>query len=663
MKRLVPSMCALLLSGLAVTVPPSTAAACGCFSSPQLPTPGQYAVNQQAEQIIFEVDSEAGTVTAQVLIQYAGAPESFAWILPVPAVPTLGLGEALSFALLDSMTSPSEVQAVTDLCPQQQYFCRHHSACPSRPGDGGVDASFDAEPADASAADAGSGPPVMVIGREVVGSYDTVVFSAGDAAAAVAWLNSEGFIVNDTMTPFMQPYSDAGMIFVAAKLIPDADVDTLRPLSLTYAGTTPMVPLRLTAVGAEPELTVTTYIYGDQPYVPVDQPIVVLDAPLTFDRRGRSSYPMLLARTIDEAGGAAFVSEYRGVTPSREDIVRGATGAGSVCCVEGDPCGVSDDGACQCPSEAWEATDCGDGAVTAVDILAGLAERNTVLSRLTTRLSPHEMTFDPAFAPSDATSHGRLSLTGTQSSLAGCTSDIIDDDRFFELNEQIDCATTYCGAGACVVTYFAGVGCDCDAGFAARQFTDLDGLTSITCVPEASPVDLSAGGVVLQSSCGGTDCGAGRCVDQGGFPACVCDEGAAATAGEGAPSCLGVRFASEDPGGFDRSAELASVRVCMARPPGCLGGWLVQVPVSIPGETCGRLPRSGLLVRPPEPDCSLPDSGLFDDGGADGSADGAVDAGSGGSGGCTLARGSTSTAPALLLFVGLAILARRSRRR
>ena len=31
---------------------------------------------------------------------------------------------------------------------------------------------------------------------------------------AVAWLQDNGFIVNETMTPYMQPYLDAGMVFV-----------------------------------------------------------------------------------------------------------------------------------------------------------------------------------------------------------------------------------------------------------------------------------------------------------------------------------------------------------------------------------------------------------------------------------------------------------------
>ena len=78
-----------LLIGLAALVAdPRVSEACGCLSPPAITT-GEFAVNQQSEQIIFEV--EPGWVTAHVLIKYAGDPASFAWIIPVPEVPTLAI--------------------------------------------------------------------------------------------------------------------------------------------------------------------------------------------------------------------------------------------------------------------------------------------------------------------------------------------------------------------------------------------------------------------------------------------------------------------------------------------------------------------------------------------------------------------------------------------
>jgi len=81
------SVAALVFS--TATLLPSRAEACGCLAPPDpvaLDT-NNFAVNQQAEQIIFEVGEE--TVSAHVQIRYAGDPEQFAWIVAVPNVPEL----------------------------------------------------------------------------------------------------------------------------------------------------------------------------------------------------------------------------------------------------------------------------------------------------------------------------------------------------------------------------------------------------------------------------------------------------------------------------------------------------------------------------------------------------------------------------------------------
>ncbi|RLB45455.1 MAG: hypothetical protein DRJ42_29900, partial [Deltaproteobacteria bacterium] len=199
------------------------AEACGCFHPPVPPPDGvtadEFAVAQQSEQIIFEV--EDGFVTAHVLIRYQGKPESFAWLLPVPSEPALALSEGVAFTLIDAETRPISTVEQEDLCPVPNYRCAYHPRprCISR--DPGPTGSAGADSGSIGLGDGGTNgrpPPVDVISRQIIGSYDTVVFAAADAMAAVTWLQDEGFIVNDTMTPYMQPYLDAGMLFVASRL-------------------------------------------------------------------------------------------------------------------------------------------------------------------------------------------------------------------------------------------------------------------------------------------------------------------------------------------------------------------------------------------------------------------------------------------------------------
>lgn len=345
---------ALLALVVALAATERRADACGCLSPPVPVDDGEFAVNQQAEQIIFEV--EPANVSAHVLIRYAGAPSSFAWILPVPNLPELALSDAGIFGLLDQVTSPQVSVGTASLCPQSSYTCEYHPSptCgepdPTDNPGGFVDAGNGSAP---DALGGGDASPVDVLDRKTVGNYETVVFAAGDAAAAVDWLVAEGFIVNQTMAPFMQPYADAGMLFVAAKLVPGADVSEIHPLRIRYQGTTPMIPLKLTAVAAEPHMTVTAYIFGDDVYRPTGHPLTTIDsARISRDANGRTNYPMVLARAIDDAGGDAFVAEYTGY-PDLPDFDQG-TGC---CNTDYDWCGVQWDGICSCPDKDFDAED------------------------------------------------------------------------------------------------------------------------------------------------------------------------------------------------------------------------------------------------------------------------------------------------------------------
>ena len=77
-----------------------------------------------------------------------------------------------------------------------------------------------------------------------------------------------------------------------------AGVDAIKPLKLKYRANFPMVPLVLTAVAAEPNLTVTSFIYGDRAFKPMGHPTATIDARrLARDGTGRLNYPMVLART------------------------------------------------------------------------------------------------------------------------------------------------------------------------------------------------------------------------------------------------------------------------------------------------------------------------------------------------------------------------------
>ena len=675
---------------LGLTLPAASVWACGCLSPPIPDEATEFAVNQQSEQIIFEVEPD-GYVTAHVLIRYAGAPEEFAWIVPTPNVPELALSEEAVFAQIDRATSPLVSVRQSDLCPSPEYRCAYHPPphCPSQGIDAGSveDAGGWNSPQDASSGSADTSPSpnpggVEVIDRLMVGSYETIIFGADEASGAVEWLRSEGFIVNDTMAPYMQPYLDAQMVFVASRLVAGAGIDAIKPLRMRFRADHPMIPLQLTAVAAEPHLTVTAYVFSDAEVAPVDHPLVGLDPRwISEDGAGRSNYPMALARAVDDAGGDGFLMEFSG----RPRLP--APNAYEPCCdpFDGDFCGVGLDGVCQCPGADFDRDDCAaeEGLLDAVALLDHLSGYPH-MTRLTTRLSPEEMTFDPMFAPASSPSPltGHLNLTGQRRVMNRCEDDIIDRGLYTATVAAQSCASLYCGHGQCAVTS-EGAGCRCDDGFVARSFRDLDGSPSVTCVPEVGTVDLSAGGLELPDACADVACGDGACVEIGGFPTCRCaPEAAAVTSGVRAPTCAPISFTTSSPGARDFSAPLDAVRACAPRPPECgPEGWLepntskqrqgVLCPSSIPDPeafevppppTCGdgapdadpRTPRD-----PSDPWGDPVDAGHTANPGADTSRPAATPAASGDdASGCSTAPGHPSDAAALLLLA-IALIARR----
>ena len=573
-----------------VLVDTHVARACGCLSPPDpTVTPGEYAVNQSGEQIIFEV--EPGWVTAHVLIRYAGNPAQFAWLIPVPEVPDLSISPVSAFGLLDQATAPTVSVGTEDLCPQSPWEC--HYDPPSGGGCGNSDVAFapsgGAALGDAgvgTSSDAGGTSPVTVINTQTVGDYQTVTFSASDAAAATQWLQTNGFIVNSTTSMYMESYIQANMVFVAAKLVPGAGVNAIKPLRMRYRAAYPSIPLILTAVAAQPHLTVTAFIFGDQPFQPMGNPVVTIPtARLARDPNGRLNYPMVLARAVDDAGGNGFAIEYRGGSnPS--------TINSSFCCSgSADVCGYGNNGNCECPGAAFDASDCAsDGdLVQGATLLRTLATSYTNMTRITTRLSPEQMTFDPTFAPTDGTVQPPLPLlANTSDSLAGCESRVIDQPTFGAITARQGCAAMYCGIGAECVATASGPACSCPAGTVAQQFTDEDNAPSVTCVPTTPPVDLRAGGTVLPDACGDVSCGDGVCIDRNGIPVCACDPGTAATLGQGlAPSCAPIQVTTGSPGAEDFSQALAGLQVCRPPPPDCDGGQLQSSYATNIGVDCG----------------------------------------------------------------------------
>jgi hypothetical protein len=464
---------------------PRGAEACGGFFCSRTP------VDQTAEHILFTINPDV-TVSAYVQISYAGDKDNFAWIVPVPGVPKLATDfPELAFQALDVATQP---QYFKNVCFAPEF---------AAPGAGG------ARSADAGAV-ANNG--VNVISRQVVGPYDTTTLEGTSADLIVQWLQTNGYRITDKMIPVLAPYVADGMKFVALRLTPQAGVSDVKPLTMTYPGNQPWIPIRLTAVAAQPEMGIVAWVLGDKRYAPDNyQDLKIADSLITFDQYGnQNNYLTVVSKEADKVGGEAFVTEY--VQPTTALLQ-------------------------QLDSQPVPPPSVNPDAQPARDALVGLLQQFPRITRLYTRISAEEMLDDPRFkvAIDQSDVSNVHDLTDPNFSYSTCNQEPPPDP----------CAFNYCGReGACTtITQTVNnpggtpyttstVACVCKDGTTARPTSTNNGQVAIYCEPLSVNFDADATGSAATTvpACEGFDCGAhGECVSMNNNPTCRCEAGYGAT--------------------------------------------------------------------------------------------------------------------------------------
>jgi hypothetical protein len=155
------------------------------------------------------------------------------------------------------------------------------------------------------------------------------------------------------MEPLVQVYVTEQMLFLAMKLRPGAGVQDIQPVKMSYTSERPMIPLRLTAVAANPNMGVLVWLLGDTQYESDNYAkLEIADSELRFFPFGGNNYFVLRSQKIDAVGGQGFFTEYAGPT---------------------------------------------SGLVAVDPDLQALLQRYPYATRMYTEISPEEMTVDPTF--------------------------------------------------------------------------------------------------------------------------------------------------------------------------------------------------------------------------------------------------------------------------
>jgi hypothetical protein len=298
----------------------ASALACGaCFAPvPAVPT-DKLQVLQSAERILFVRDDKAKLSTVWVEIKYSGPADQFAWVLPLPKVPKVGIGASWLFDRLDLATAP-RFQVVTLPSENCNSARSTGAACAASSRD--VAFATSGKSAEGGGNSAGGGVTVLV--RDQVGPYEYQVVQATkpeDGGAAMwQWLKDNNFQQPEAAKPILDSHVQKGDVFVAVKLKNNAGIDEIKPVSLTMDEAEPCVPLRLTSVAATDDLAVQMYIAGAGRAIPKNHLHVVVN-PLKFDWfGGGGNYAQVLSQAIDEAAGRAFVTEFAGKLPESVSV-------------------------------------------------------------------------------------------------------------------------------------------------------------------------------------------------------------------------------------------------------------------------------------------------------------------------------------------------------
>ena len=483
----------LSVSALVLTVAPNVAHACGGFFCNSTP------VEQNAERILFEVDLDNEIVTATVEIQYTGDADDFAWVVPVleiPDDPQLEIAPGSLMTLLEASTNKQLIFPPTTCTrPPDPPFVFSESVVLA----GGDD--IDRENG------------IDVTELEQVGPYAPQRIRSDDADALIEWLNTNGYLITSAMEPAVQEYVAQGYDFLGMKLAPDAGVTDIQPIVIQYPGTEPMVPVVLTSVAAGPEMPILTFIAGASRWESSNYANLELDDDervMADPRTGRDNYYSLARFLTDDSDGRAVVTEF--AAPTSDVNVQ----------------------------NVFLGTDDAEEALLAAQ---AVLDRNSVLTRMLARISSHEMTLDPTFAPSDGGNVDATIDLSDRETIEICA------PHAPELSSG-DCANTYCGVGASCATTDQGDGCVCPAGQTARSFAIPGGINSfgglnqtVACISSEDFLsDVTGTPEGPADPCVANICGSGgTCVAVNGFATCACDDGFAAVPnGVGTQTCAAV---------------------------------------------------------------------------------------------------------------------------
>ncbi|EDM74236.1 hypothetical protein PPSIR1_41084 [Plesiocystis pacifica SIR-1] len=310
-RRRVPAALALALLALIALLPAPVQAFCGFYVAD-----ADTEMFNDATVVVLMRQGQRTVLSMQN--SYAGPPEDFAMVVPVPVVlqehQVVTLPQGV-FERIDRLSAPRLVEYwERDPCESPMDF--GYGVGAGAIGLGGSGAGF------GLAAESVSPPrPVVKVESEfVVGEYDIVVLSAEDSVGLETWLHQEGYQIPKGAEKQLRPYVQQGYKFFVAKVdvskvkFVDGRV-ALSPLRMHYDSDSFSLPIRLGLINASKQgpQDLIVHILADDRYEVANYPNVAIPTNIEVKKGARkhfgSFYASLLDETLDDHPGAV-VTEY-----------------------------------------------------------------------------------------------------------------------------------------------------------------------------------------------------------------------------------------------------------------------------------------------------------------------------------------------------------------
>ncbi len=214
----------------------------------------------EATQVVL---MRAGTKTVlSMQNDYAGPPENFAMVVPVPVVLKKEQVKTLPKSVLEKVEQLDAPRLV-------EYWEQDPCAVGEGIGLGNIGTLGHGAGVGTGQGYGAGGGAVKIEAQFVVGEYEIVILSATDSSALEVWLKGNKYHIPDGAEPLLRPYVAAGMKFFVAKVDPQKLTfanghAALSPLRFAYDAETFSLPVRLGLLNATGKQDLVIHILGRQ---------------------------------------------------------------------------------------------------------------------------------------------------------------------------------------------------------------------------------------------------------------------------------------------------------------------------------------------------------------------------------------------------------------